>query len=118
GPERVQNFIITLTPTNPDFPGYTFYVPLTRRGAALIGPDVGLKLNAPGQWNVSVKAVSTIGDLPELTSSFVVADGVTVTTVPRAGSDPSSPDTTVPPAATTTAPGTTTVPGTTVAPSG
>lgn len=118
GPERVQNFIITLTPVNPDFPGYTFYVPLTRRGAALIGPDVGLKLNAPGQWNVSVKAVSTIGDLPELTSSFVIADGVTVTTVPRAGSDPSSPDTTVPPAATTTAPATTTVPGTTVAPSG
>lgn len=112
GPERVQNFIVTLTPTSPDYPGYRFYVPLTRRGAALTGPEVGLKLNAPGQWDVSVKAVSTIGDLPELTSSFVIADGATVTTVPRAKSDPSSPATTVPPAATTTAP------GTTVAPSG
>lgn len=125
GPERVQNFVITFTPANPDFPGYTFYVPLTRRGAALIGPEAGLKLNAPGQWNVSVKAVSTIGDLPELTTSFVIADGVTVTTVPRSGSSPTSePSGTTIPDSTTLAPGTTVaaettlVPGTTVAPSG
>ena len=119
GPERVQNFVITFTPTNPDFPGYTFYVPLTRRGAALIGPEAGLKLNAPGQWNVSVKAVSTIGDLPELTSSFVIADGVTVTTVARSGSSPTTlaPGTTLPDA-TTLAPGTTAATDTTVAPSG
>lgn len=119
GPERVQNFVITFTPENPDFPGYTFFVPLTRRGAALIGPEAGLKLNAPGQWNVSVKAVSTVGDLPELTSSFVIADGVTVTTVARSGSRPTTPvsDTTVPVSA-TSAPGTTAPPDTTVAPSG
>ena len=115
GPERVQNFIVTFTPANPDFPGYTFYVPLTRRGAALIGPEAGLKLNAPGQWNVSVKAVSTIGELPELTSSFVIADGVTVTTVARGGSNPTLPATTVP--TQTTAPAAVD-PGTTVAPSG
>lgn len=119
GPERVQNFVITFTPENPDFPGYTFFVPLTRRGAALIGPEAGLKLNAPGQWNISVKAVSTVGDLPELTSSFVIADGVTVTTVARSGSRPTTPvsDTTVP-ASATSAPGTTAPPDTTVAPSG
>ena len=113
GPSRVQNFVITMTPANPEFPGYTFYVPLTRPGAALVGPDTGLKLAAPGEWTVKVNAVSTIGDLPELTSTFVIADGVTVTTVPNAASSA----TTLPTETTTaTTPVATTTPATTVAP--
>lgn len=101
GPSRVQNFTIAFTPRNPDFPGYTLFVPLTRPGAALVGPEAGLAFNAPGEWTAKVNAVSTIGDLPELTSTFVIADGVTVTTVPRPGVD-SATTTTV--ASTTTAP--------------
>lgn len=112
GPARVQNFIITMTPSNPEFPGYTFYVPLTRPGAALVGPDTGLKFAAPGEWTVKVNAVSTIGDLPELTSSFVIADGVTVTTVPNAASSATTVPTTTVPTATVPA----TVPATTVPP--
>lgn len=85
GPARVQNFTIAFTPANPDFPGYTLFVPLTRPGAALVGPEAGLTLNAPGEWTAKVTAVSTVGELPELTSTFVIADGVTVTTVPKPG---------------------------------
>ena len=62
-----------------------------------------------------MKAVSTIGELPGLTSSVVIADGVTVTTVARGGSNPTLPATTVP--TQTTAPAAVD-PGTTVAPSG
>ena len=107
GPSRVQNFTITFTPASPDFPGYTLYVPLTRPGAALVGPEAGLAFNAPGQWTAKVNAVSTVGDLPELTSTFVIADGVTVTTVPRPGADAVTTTTvasttTAPPAASTT----------------
>ncbi len=109
GPSRVQNFTITFTPANPDFPGYTLYVPLTRPGAALVGPEAGFSFNAPGEWTAKVNAVSTIGDLPELTSTFVIADGVTVTTVPRPGASTATTTTvaattTAPPAASTTAP--------------
>lgn len=128
GPSRVQNFTITFTPANPDFPGYTLYVPLTRPGAALVGPEAGLSFNAPGEWTAKVNAVSTIGDLPELTSTFVIADGVTVTTVPRPGAStgttttvapttaPPAATTTVPPAATTTSPPATDTTATTAPP--
>ncbi|MEY2966370.1 MAG: hypothetical protein RLY50_420, partial [Actinomycetota bacterium] len=115
GPARVQNFTIAFTPANPDFPGYTLFVPLTRPGAALVGPEAGLAFNAPGEWTARVTAVSTVGEMPELTSTFVIADGVTVTTVPKPGLDttatttiPSvdtaapSTDTTAPPADTAT----------------
>lgn len=101
GPARVQNFTIAFTPANPDFPGYTLYVPLTRPGAALAGADAGLSFNAPGEWTAKVNAVSTIGDLPELTATFVIADGVTVTTVPRPGASTATTTTVAP---TTTAP--------------
>lgn len=103
GPTRVQNFTIAFTPANPDFPGYTLFVPLTRPGAALVGPDAGLTFNAPGEWTAKVNAVSTVGEMPELTSTFVIADGVTVTTVPKPGLD-TSPTTTTPPVTTTAPP--------------
>jgi copper transport protein len=107
GPSRIQNFVVTFTPENPNFSGYTLNVPLTRPGAALITEDMGMRFLAPGVWNVSVTGVTTTGELTPLTSQFIIADGTTVTTVPKQGL--SAVTTTVPPV-------TTTVPGTTIAP--
>ncbi|CAB4559466.1 unannotated protein [freshwater metagenome] len=107
GPSRIQNFVVTFTPENPNFAGYTLNVPLTRPGAALITEDMGMRFLAPGVWNVSVTGVTTIGELEPLTTQFIIADGTTVTTVPKQGLNTVT--TTVPPV-------TTTVPGTTIAP--
>ena len=85
GPKRIQNFVIRLVPENPAYNGYTINVPITRPGGAFIAADAGFKLQAPGNWSISITGVTTIGDLPTLTGQFVIADGVTVTTVPRQG---------------------------------
>lgn len=108
GPSRIQNFVVTFTPQNPNFSGYTLNVPLTRPGAALITEEMGMRFLAPGTWNVSVTGVSTIGELPALTSQFIIADGTTVTTLPKQGLE----------TVTTTTVTATTVPGspTTIAP--
>lgn len=107
GPSRIQNFVITFTPENPNFAGYTLNVPLTRPGAALISENVGMRFLAPGVWNVSVTGVTTVGELTALTSQFIIADGTTVTTLPKQGLVTVT--TTVPPVATT-------VPEATIAP--
>ena len=104
GPSRVQKLTVTLTPVNPNFSGYTIYVPLERPGAARVGEGVGMQLRAPGEWRIQVTGMSTVGELPMLTGSFIIADGTTVTTLPR---QPAG--TTVPPS--TTVPGGTTIPG-------
>lgn len=111
GPSRIQNFTVKMTPENPNFSGYTINVPITRPGGALIDADAKYLLRAPGLWKLEVTGVSTIGDLEVLTGQFIIADGVTVTTVPKQGlkaiptTTTTAPDTTtVPPAATTTAP--------------
>lgn len=118
GPSRVQKLTVSLTPVNPNFSGYTIYVPLERPGAARVGEGVGMQLRAPGEWNIQVTGLSTVGELPALTGSFIIADGTTVTTQPRQPADTTSPtSTTLPggttiPGASTTLPGaTTTVPG-------
>jgi hypothetical protein len=85
GPSRIQNFKITLVPTNPNFPGYTINVPITRPGAALVAQDAGLQLRAPGEWTATVTGVTTIGDLPPMSTTFIIADGTTVTTQPKQG---------------------------------
>jgi len=95
GPKRVQNLTVSLTPTNPSYSGYTIYVPLERVGAALVGEAVGMQLRAPGEWKIQVTAVSTVGDLPVLTGSFIIADGTTVTTLPNV-TVPSNTTSTVP----------------------
>ncbi|CAB4596510.1 unannotated protein [freshwater metagenome] len=123
GPSRIQNFTVALTPSDPTFSGYTIKVPITRPGAALVSKDVGLKLMAPGTWTAVIKGVTTTGDLEPLSTTFVIADGTTVITVPKQGlkaaestttSAPVAPSTTTTlPAATTTLPAvTTTVPPT------
>jgi hypothetical protein len=85
GPSRIQNFKITLVPTNPNFPGYTINVPITRPGAALLAEDAGLQLRAPGEWTATITGVTTIGDLPPMSTTFIIADGTTVTTQPKQG---------------------------------
>lgn len=83
GPKRVQKLTVSLTPVNPNFSGYTIYVPLERVGAAMVGEGVGMQLRAPGEWRLQVTGMSTVGELPVLSGSFIIADGTTVTTVPR-----------------------------------
>jgi copper transport protein len=85
GPSRIQNFTVKMTPENPNFSGYTINVPITRPGGALIDADAKYLLRAPGLWKLEVTGVSTIGDLDVLTGQFIIADGVTVTTVPKQG---------------------------------
>ena len=116
GPSRIQNFKITLVPTNPNFPGYTINVPITRPGAALLAEDAGLQLRAPGEWTATITGVTTIGDLPPMSTTFIIADGTTVTTQPKQGLK--KPTTTIAAATTTTsvapAPATTVAPATTL----
>ncbi len=115
GPSRIQNFVVTLTPTNPNFSGYTINVPITRPGGALVAQDAGLLLRAPGEWTATVTGVTTIGDLTPMTTTFTIADGTTVTTEPKQGLQTST--TTIAAATTTStvapAPVTTTVAPTT-----
>ena len=112
GPSRIQNFTVKMTPENPNFSGYTINVPITRPGGALIDADAKYLLRAPGLWKLEVTGVSTIGDLEVLTGQFIIADGVTVTTVPKQGLKVIETTTTTVAATTTTVPAqaTTTVP--------
>lgn len=81
-PKRIQDFVVTFTPANPAFSGYVVYVPITRPGAAQISAEQGMEFRAPGQWNVELSGTTTTGVLAPLTSSFIIADGTTVTTLP------------------------------------
>ena len=68
-----------------------------------------MKFMAPGLWTATIRGVTTIGKIGPLTTSFVIADGSTVTTVPLSGRSPAT--TTIAPvisAAPTLAPTTTT----------
>ena len=94
GPKRIQNFVVSLTPANPAYAGYKVWVPITRPGAALLSEETGMKLLAPGDWTITVEGTTTTGDLEPLTGAFVIADGVTVTTVPNKNASPTT--TTVP----------------------
>ncbi len=111
GPSRIQNFKMTLVPTNPNFPGYTINVPITRPGGALLAQDAGLLLRAPGEWTATVTGVTTIGELPPMSTTFIIADGTTVTTQPKQGLEKST--TTI--AATTTTTSVAPAPATTLA---
>lgn len=112
GPSRIQNFTVKMTPENPNFSGYTINVPITRPGGALIDADAKYLLRAPGLWKLEVTGVSTIGDLEVLTGQFIIADGVSVTTLPKQGLKVIETTTTTVAATTTTVPSvaTTTVP--------
>jgi len=81
-PKRIQNFTIKFIPSNPETNGYVLYVPITRPGGALIGADLGLNLKSPGEWKVELTGATTTGELTPLTTTFIIADGITVTTEP------------------------------------
>ena len=100
GPRRIQNFTVSLVPANPSFSGIKVYVPITRPGGAVLTEDMGMKLLAPGDWTMTVEGTTTTGDLEPLKGTFVIADGVTVTTL--ANKNLGATTTTAPVAATTT----------------
>jgi copper transport protein len=95
GPQRIQQFTIDFVPSNPAFSGYSLTIPITRPGGAYVAPEAGLTLRAPGEWTMTVRGTTTTGELEPLTSTFIIADGTTVTTLPNGA-------TTVPPAPTDT----------------
>jgi len=83
GPSRIQQFTLDLVPSNPAFSGYSITIPITRPGGAFVAASAGLTLRAPGEWTMTVRGTTTIGELKPLTSTFVIADGTTVTTIPN-----------------------------------
>ena len=100
GPERIQNFTVSLAPANPSFSGYKVAIPITRPGAALLSEETGMKLLSPGDWTMTIEGTTTTGELEPLKANFVIADGVTVTTT--ANSAGTATTTTVPAETTTT----------------
>jgi hypothetical protein len=99
GPSRIQQFTLDLVPANPAFSGYSITLPITRPGGAFVAASAGLTLRAPGEWTMTVRGTTTIGELKPLTSTFVIADGTTVTTVPESETtEPTSPTDSGPPA--------------------
>lgn len=80
-PERVQRFVVKLTPANPAYSGYEIAVPIERRGAAQVTLESGLQLKAVGEWKIEVTGATTTGDLKPLTSTFTLVDPTTVTSV-------------------------------------
>ncbi|MBU3703015.1 MAG: hypothetical protein FGM42_01455 [Ilumatobacteraceae bacterium] len=119
-PRRIQEFRVRMTPKAPGYDGYLINVPLTRRGAALLGDAGNFALAAPGEWSVEISGTTTTGDLEALSTAFTLSDpaatttsllptGVTgpTTAAPIApASSTTSPETTVP-TATTSPPSTT-----------
>jgi hypothetical protein len=110
-----------MTPKAPGYDGYLINVPLTRRGAALLGDAGNFTLAAPGEWSVEISGTTTTGDLEPLSSAFTLSDPAATTTssLPPGVTSPSTappvaPVTTLAPVAETTTPPTqTTSPPTT-----
>ena len=120
-PRRIQEFTVRMTPKAPGYDGYLINVPLTRRGAALLGDTGNFTLAAPGEWSVEISGTTTTGDLEPLSSAFTLSDPAATTTssLPPGVTSPSTappvaPVTTLAPVAETTKPPTqTTSPPTT-----
>jgi putative copper export protein/methionine-rich copper-binding protein CopC len=120
-PRRIQEFAVRMTPKAPGYDGYLINVPLTRRGAALLGDAGNFTLAAPGEWSVEISGTTTTGDLEPLSSAFTLSDPAATTTssLPPGVTSPSTappvaPVTTLAPVAETTTPPTqTTSPPTT-----
>ncbi|MFM2115507.1 MAG: hypothetical protein RI908_1248, partial [Actinomycetota bacterium] len=117
-PRRIQEFTVRMTPKAPGYDGYLISVPLTRRGAALLGDTGNFTLAAPGEWSVEISGTTTTGDLEPLSTAFTLTDPASTTTssLPPGVTSPTTappvaPVTTLNPAAQTTTT-TTTTPGT------
>ncbi|MFM8390148.1 MAG: copper resistance D family protein, partial [Actinomycetota bacterium] len=110
-PRRIQEFTVRMTPKAPGYDGYLINVPLTRRGAALLGDAGNFTLAAPGEWSVEISGTTTTGDLEPLSSAFTLSDPAATTTssLPPGVTSPTTappiaPVTTLAPAADTTTP--------------
>lgn len=110
-PRRIQEFTVRMTPKAPGYDGYLINVPLTRRGAALLGDTGNFTLAAPGEWSVEISGTTTTGDLEPLSSAFTLGDPAATTTsslLPGVTSPttapPIAPVTTLAPAADTATP--------------
>jgi putative copper export protein/methionine-rich copper-binding protein CopC len=79
-PRRIQEFTVRMTPKAPGYDGYLINVPLTRRGAALLGDTGNFTLAAPGEWSVEISGTTTTGDLEPLSSAFTLSDPAATTT--------------------------------------
>jgi len=79
-PRRIQEFTVRMTPKAPGYDGYLINVPLTRRGAALLGDTGNFSLAAPGEWTVEISGTTTTGDLDPLSTAFTLADPAATTT--------------------------------------
>lgn len=120
-PRRIQEFTVRMTPKAPGYDGYLINVPLTRRGAALLGDTGNFALAAPGEWSVEISGTTTTGDLDPLSTAFTLTDpAVTTTSMLPPGvtspttAPPVAPVTTLaPPSPTTPAAETTSPPSTT-----
>jgi copper transport protein len=95
-PETVSGLTVRITPQeSPTTPGWEIRVPLEGPGAATLARAAGLRLDAPGAWDVEITGSEPDGALPKL---------VTVLRVPGTPDTPAT-STTVPGAAPGTAPG-------------
>lgn len=110
-PRRIQEFTVRMTPKAPGYDGYLITVPLTRRGAALLGDTGNFTLAAPGEWSVEISGTTTTGDLEPLSTAFTLTDAAATTTssLPPGVTSPTTappvaPVTTLVPATQTTSP--------------
>ena len=79
-PRRIQEFTVRMTPKAAGYDGYLINVPLTRRGAALLGDTGGFSMAAPGEWTVEISGTTTTGDLDPLSTTFTLTDPAATTT--------------------------------------
>jgi hypothetical protein len=119
-PRRIQEFTVRMTPKAPGYDGYLINVPLTRRGAAVLGDTGNFTLAAPGEWSVEISGTTTTGDLEPLASAFTLTDPASTTTSSLPPGVTLAPGVTSPTTAPPIAPATTTTspiaPATTTAP--
>jgi copper transport protein len=112
-PRRIQEFTVRMTPKAPGYDGYLITVPLTRRGAALLGDAGNFTLAAPGEWSVEISGTTTTGDLEPLASAFTLTDPASTTTTSSLPPGVTlAPGVTTPTTAPPIAPATTTAPTT------
>lgn len=112
-PRRIQEFTVRMTPKAPGYDGYLITVPLTRRGAALLGDAGNFTLAAPGEWSVEISGTTTTGDLEPLASAFTLTDPASTTTTSSLPPGVTlAPGVTTPTTAPPIAPSTTTAPTT------
>ena len=76
-PRRIQDFTVRMTPKADGYDGYLITVPLTRRGAALVGANGDFPMKAPGDWTIEINGTSTTGDLEPLSTTLTLVDPAT-----------------------------------------